>query len=116
MKTSLLSASTVNKFSNVTEYNQVRLYITSGVISHINTQLCASFTDFFGLLIGNYKVLQNMKSSDNHSHVQQNVLSLIVDNVIFIYDRSYLKDKLEKLLDKITKNSVIIGNRINSYF
>ena len=90
-------------------YDQVKLHISSGVISHINTQLCASFTDFYGLLIGRYKLLKSTQSNDANSDVQQNVLSLVVENVIFIYDKSYIKDKLEKLLDKITKKSTIIG-------
>ena len=110
IKPQLQTMSTISKFASHLEYNQVKLHITSGIISQINTQLCSSFSDFYGFLLGNYKHLQNTKSSDNHSNIKHYTLSLVVDQVIFIYDRVYLKDKLERLIDKITqKNIIIIG-------
>lgn len=90
-------------------YDEIKLHMTSGVISHINSQLCGSFADFYGFLIGRYKLVKSTKSSDANSDYQQNILNLVVESVIFIYDKSYINDKLEKLLEKITKKSTIIG-------
>jgi hypothetical protein len=113
-KLSFKSSMTVSAISGSEQlalqgYDEIKLHVSSGVISHINTQLCASFTDFYGFLIGRYKLIKNTESNDLNSDFHQNVLTLVVENVIFIYDKNYIKDKLEKLLEKITKKSTIIG-------
>lgn len=110
MKNSILAASTTSSaFYSSLDYNEIKLSLTSGIIAHINTQLCASFADFYGFLIGRYKLIKNMKSIDSNSNFQENTLTLTIDSVIFIYDKNYLKDKLDKLLEKIEKKYTIIG-------
>jgi hypothetical protein len=91
------------------DYNLIKLSINSGIVSQIYSQLCASFTDFYGFLLGRYKIIKNVESIDSNSNFEQNILSLVVDNVIFIYDKNYLKDKLEKLLEKIYRKYTIVG-------
>jgi hypothetical protein len=108
MKNNSITANTVtSNNSNNLEYNELKLSFTSGVISHINSQLCGSFSDFYGFLIGRYKLIKNTNTNDSNANYQQNILSLTVDNVIFIFDKIYLKDKLDKLLDKMKKYTLI---------
>ena len=93
-------------------YDQIKLSFNSSIISHIYSHILISFTDFYGLLLGRYKILKNTKLIDSHSNYEQNVLSMIVDNVIFIYDKNYLTDKLNKLIERVSKkssNGQIIG-------
>src|SRR5690242_2375736 len=84
-----------NDQQNNIQFNQLKLSINSGIISHINTQILSSFTDFYGFLLGRYKLTRNTKSIDSNSNYEQQVLSLNVENVIFIFDKNYLKDKLD---------------------
>lgn len=101
------------------KYDNIKILFNAGVISHINSQILSSFTDFYGFLLGRIKITKNTKSNDSQSNFQQNTLNMIVENVIFIYDKNYLKDKLDKLIDKVTKkytNNVIIGILVLFYF
>jgi hypothetical protein len=106
--------------NKIQKYDSLKLYFNSGVIAHIYSQICYSYSDFYGLLLGKSKFVKNTKVVDSHSNLEQVILNILIDNVIFIYDKNYLfkEDKLEKLFDKINKKyptSSIIG-KLNIYF
>lgn len=90
--------------SSAVTYHDVKLSINSGIISLIYSHLCRSFSDFYGFLIGGYSLLKNTNLSDSNESIQHNVLAMNIKNVIFIYDKIYLKDKLDKLIDKLLNN------------
>jgi hypothetical protein len=91
------------------EYNQLKLSITSSIISQIYSQLCISTSDFYGFLLGEQKIIYKTESKDSESNFQQNTLHLIVNNVIFIFEQHYLSEKLEKFLDKLNQKYTLIG-------
>jgi hypothetical protein len=92
------------------EYNNLKVYFHSGIVSHIYTHLCESFNDFYGILTGNYKLISENKANDTNDNVEIRTLNIYVDNVIFVNDKNYLKEDLAGLLEKIgNKYSTVIG-------
>ena len=92
-----------------TTFNQIKISISSTIISQIYSQLCFSTSDIFGFLLGEYKLLKTTESKDADTNYQQNILHIIINNSIFIYDKNYLREKLEKIIDKINQKYTIIG-------
>jgi hypothetical protein len=100
------------------QYSKMTVYMAPSVISQIYTQLCSSFTDFFGFFIGRTKFTKYLNKNDNHANLENKELNILIESVIFVYQKNYIQEKLEKLLEKITKKSTIIGlfsARNNSY-
>jgi len=91
------------------KFNQIKISISSTIISQIYSQLCFSTSDIFGFLLGEYKQLKTTESKDSEINYQQNILHIIINNSIFIYDKNYLREKLEKIIDKINQKYTIVG-------
>jgi hypothetical protein len=81
--------------------NKIKLYINSGIISHIYTHVCDSFADFYGILLGHYKITSEIKANDVNSSYELKILSINIDKVIFIYDNYYIKENLDQLIEKV---------------
>jgi hypothetical protein len=95
---------------NKLNYNTLKVYFNSGIISHIYTHLLEAFTDFHGVLTGTYKVVTENKANDAESSLEIKTLNIYIDNVIFVNEKNYLKDDLPDLLDKIGKKySTVVG-------
>jgi hypothetical protein len=95
------------------DYNSTKVYLNSGIISHIYTQLCESFNDFHGIFTGRYKITTEKKANDINSSLEIKTLNILIDNVIFINDRNYLKEDLPSLLEKISnKYSQVLGKKL----
>ena len=91
------------------EFNQFKLSINSSIISQIYSQLLISTSDFYGFLLGEQKIINTTESKDAESNFQQSTLHLIVNDVMFIFDKHYLSEKLEKVLDIINQKYKFIG-------
>ena len=103
--------------SNDSHYDNFTIFIKPGIVSQIYSMLATTFMDFYGFFIGQSKLIKQSNKSDNEI-IEKVELYLSIENVIFVYQRSYFNEKLEKLLDKITKKSMILGifsARNNSY-
>lgn len=100
----------------IKQNNSYKLYFNSCIITQIYSQLSGSTTDFYGIILGKTKTISDVKASDLSSKVEQKSLTIIVEDVIFIYDKNYLKEKLDKLLEKVIKKyskDSIIGKQID---
>lgn len=97
---------------NLIKYNNLEVYFNSGVINQIYSSLISNFSDFYGLILGRYKVVNETKINDQESESNLIKLSLIVENVIFIFDKNYAYTKLDRLIEKLKiryANSKILG-------
>jgi hypothetical protein len=83
------------------KFNKIKLYINSGIISHIYTHICDSFADFYGILLGHYKITKEIQANDINSSLEIKTLNINIDKVIFIYDNYYIKDNLDQLIEKV---------------
>lgn len=105
-----------NKIQTIKErFSQIKLYFAQAVIPSIYSQLLISLGDCYGIILGNYKEIRNVKSIDNNSNLEENYLHIIVHKIIFIYDIIYFSDlkEMQKLFNKINENEKelsIIGN------
>ena len=95
------------------QYDKLKLYINSGIISHIFTQICESFSDFYGILLGKRQITNDIVINDVYSSHKIKNLYINIDNVIFIHDKFYIKENLDGLIGKIKskyEDRSIIGN------
>lgn len=83
------------KNMNNNEYDNIHLSINSGIISQIYTMIVSCVSDFGGFLLGKYKIVHR------ESNTNKKTLLMNIDQVIAIYDKAYINEKLEKLLSKI---------------
>lgn len=106
----------INKTQTIKErFSQIKLYFAQAVIPSIYSQLLSSLGDCYGIILGNYKKIKNVKSIDSNSNLEENNLNIIVYKIIFIYDLIYFSDpkEMQKLFVKINENEKdhsIIGN------
>jgi hypothetical protein len=89
------------------EYNSknIKIFFTQGVIPNIFTQLLNSFEDSYGIILGKYKKLKIEKSVDSNSNLQENQINIIINKIIFIFDKNYLsKNQINIIIKKIEEN------------
>jgi len=104
---SLSRNNSYNKIQNDKEnLAQIKLYFAQGVISNIYSQLLVSLGDCYGIILGKYKNIKNIKSIDSFSYLEENSQHIVIYKIIFIYDLTYFSDieEMKKLFKKITKN------------
>lgn len=87
-------------------FSQIKLYFAQAVIPSIYSQLLSSLGDCYGIILGSYKEIKNVKSIDSNSNLEENNLNIIVYKIIFIYDLIYFSDlkEMQKLFNKINGN------------
>ena len=86
------------------KYDEIKLMINSPLISQINSQMIGSFYDFWGIFLGNSKLIKKSKAIDSDSNFKISTLHILIDNIIFIYNNEYTNEGLEELISKIEDN------------
>ncbi len=86
------------------KYDEIKLMINSPLISQINSQMIGSFYDFWGIFLGNYKIIKKSKAIDSDSNFKTSTLHVLIENIIFIYNNVFTDEGLEKLVPKIEEN------------
>lgn len=115
----LVQNNNAKKIPTVDKYSQIKLYFAQGVVSSIYSQLLSSIGDFYGVMLGNYKEVKNIKAIDSNANLEELSLNILVYKVIFIFDKTYLSDikEMQKLFNIVSENEEdhrIIGMKILS--
>lgn len=90
----------------------MKLNINSGILTLLNQTIISSLTDFNGLLLAKYKKQQQIQSIDSNANYASNTLNIIIDDVILFFDKQYLIDSHDRIIQNIHSqynDSVIIG-------
>lgn len=96
-----------NQINDNIEYDKsnIKIFFTQGVIPNIFSQLLNSFEDSYGIILGKYKELKIEKSIDANSNLQENQINIIINKVIFIFDKNYFsQNEIKKVINKIEEN------------
>ena len=113
MKTTTSNITISNKKNK--KFTQTKIYFSQGVISNIYSQLLTSLGDFCGVMLGNYKEFNIIKTIDSNANIEENNLNIIIHKVFFIYDKYYTDlNGIKTLFSKITENESdqqILGNK-----
>ena len=96
-----------NSNNNNFEYDSsnIKIFFTQGIIPNIFSQLLNSFEDSYGIFLGKYKKLKIEKSLDANSNVQENQINIIINKVIFIFDKNYFsQNEIKKVINTMEEN------------